>query len=111
MDFYAILGISRDADDPKIRSAYHILARRYHPDTGDDSSGERFREIAQAYETLIDPRRRRVYDLSLRPAAVPARVRVESTYARFDRRPFIARDPFNELMGALEDDLFFLLWR
>ncbi len=112
MDFYAVLGIARDADDPKIRNAYRILARRYHPDTGDDSSGERFRRIAEAYETLIDPGRRRKYDLSLRPSEVPTPIRVESTYARFDRRPFVVPDdPINELIRSLEDDLFFLMWR
>jgi len=65
MDFYAILGVPRDADQKTIRSAYRILARRYHPDKGPGSSTEKFRQAAEAYETLIDPGRRRGYNLSL----------------------------------------------
>ena len=65
MDFYAILGIAADADEATIRGAYRILARRYHPDRGPDSSSEKFREIVEAYETLGDSGRRRAYDLSL----------------------------------------------
>lgn len=65
MNFYAVLGIPVDADEEAIRHAYRILARRYHPDRGAESSSEEFRRVAEAYETLIDPKRRQVYDLSL----------------------------------------------
>lgn len=71
MDFYAILGIPVDADQNTIRSAYKILARRYHPDKGAGSSSEQFRQVAEAYETLIDPGRRQRYDLSLLRACRP----------------------------------------
>jgi curved DNA-binding protein CbpA len=73
MNFYAILGIAPDADDSAIRLAYRTLARRYHPDAGAGSSPEKFRQITTAYETLIDAARRRAYDASLRPRAVPVR--------------------------------------
>ena len=65
MDFYAILGIPPDADEETIRAAYRILAQRYHPDKGAGSSTEKFRQIVEAYETLIDARRRLGYDRSL----------------------------------------------
>ena len=65
MNFYAVLGISRDADDETIRSAYRLLARRYHPDRGAGSSTEKFRRVNEAYETLMDPGSRQAYDLSL----------------------------------------------
>lgn len=65
MNFYAVLGIPRDADDETIRGAYRILARRYHPDRGVGSSAEKFRQVNEAYETLIDNRSRNAYDLSL----------------------------------------------
>ncbi|HET7343798.1 MAG TPA: DnaJ C-terminal domain-containing protein [Methylomirabilota bacterium] len=62
-DYYRILGVDRSADDKAIKSAYRKLARKYHPDVskGKDS-GERFREINEAYEVLSDPEKRRRYD-------------------------------------------------
>jgi curved DNA-binding protein CbpA len=74
MTFYAILGVPPDADGETIRVAYRALARQYHPDAGEGSSPEKFRELADAYETLSDPQRRRTYDLELgrsRPYNVP----------------------------------------
>ncbi len=65
MDFYAILGVPRDADEAAIRNAYHMLARRYHPDAGEGSSLEKFRGVLDAYETLSDAERRASYDLTL----------------------------------------------
>ncbi len=67
MDYYAVLGISKEADQAAVRRAFRKLARRYHPDMGEGSSSDRFREITEAYETLSDPVRRRAYDRSLRP--------------------------------------------
>jgi DnaJ-class molecular chaperone len=61
-DLYRILGISRDADEAEIRSAYRALARKYHPDMGEGSSGEKFRAIQDAYEILGDPVKRREYN-------------------------------------------------
>jgi molecular chaperone DnaJ len=65
MDFYAILGVTREASHMEVKRAYRRLARRFHPDInpGDDVAAVRFKEIAQAYETLSDPERRRHYDL------------------------------------------------
>ena len=65
MTFYAILGIPPEADDEAIRSSYKTLVRRYHPDVGPGSSPEEFRRVVEAYETLIDPERRKRYDRSL----------------------------------------------
>lgn len=64
MDFYVLLGVRREATDSDIRRAYRRLARQYHPDInpGDRAAADRFRHIALAYETLLDPERRRSYD-------------------------------------------------
>jgi len=64
MDFYVILGVERGATVADVKRAYKRLARRYHPDInpGDRVAEAHFRQIAQAYETLIDPDRRRRYD-------------------------------------------------
>jgi molecular chaperone DnaJ len=64
MDFYVILGVERGAAPGDIKRAYKRLARRYHPDInpGDRMAAAHFRQISEAYETLIDPDRRRRYD-------------------------------------------------
>ena len=64
MDFYVILGVERGATLGDIKRAYKRLARKYHPDInpGDRMAAAQFRQIAEAYETLSDPDRRRRYD-------------------------------------------------
>ena len=63
-DFYIVLGVERQASTEDIRRAYRKLARKYHPDInpGDQLAAAQFRRIAEAYETLSDPDRRRLYD-------------------------------------------------
>src|SRR6187549_1022794 len=69
MDLYILLGVEREATAGDIKRAYKRLARRFHPDInpGDRMAASQFRQIAEAYETLIDPERRRRYDTSGRP--------------------------------------------
>src|SRR3989441_9404032 len=64
MDFYVILGLERGATLADVKRAYKRLARRFHPDInpGDRMAETHFRQIAEAYETLIDPDRRHRYD-------------------------------------------------
>jgi len=64
MDFYVILGLERGATLADVKRAYKRLARRFHPDInpGDRRAAAQFRQIAEAYETLSDPDRRRRYD-------------------------------------------------
>jgi molecular chaperone DnaJ len=63
-DFYAILGIRRDADEGEIKKAYRKLAMECHPDrnNGDKSAEERFKVVTEAYEVLRDPDKRAAYD-------------------------------------------------
>ena len=64
MDFYFVLGVERGAPAGEIKRAYKRLARRLHPDInpGDREAAARFRQVLDAYETLMDPDRRRRYD-------------------------------------------------
>jgi molecular chaperone DnaJ len=64
MDLYVVLGLGREATLSDIKRAYRRLARKYHPDInpGDRMAAAQFRQIAEAYEILSDPERRRRYD-------------------------------------------------
>ncbi len=62
-DYYAVLGVPRDASADDIRKAYRRLAQKYHPDVSKDPKGEeKFKDIAEAYQTLKDPEKRAAYD-------------------------------------------------
>ncbi len=62
-DYYAILGVKRDAGADDIKNAYRRLARKYHPDVSKEKDAEeKFKEMAEAYETLKDPEKRAAYD-------------------------------------------------
>ena len=61
---YAVLGLSQQASDEEIVSAYRRAARASHPDSGRAGSAERFQAVRDAYQVLRDPRRRALYDRS-----------------------------------------------
>ncbi|MCC6444013.1 MAG: molecular chaperone DnaJ [Armatimonadetes bacterium] len=63
LDYYEVLGVSRQASAEEIKRAYRNLARKHHPDVNKDSNAEeQFKEINEAYEILSDPQKRAVYD-------------------------------------------------
>src|SRR6266568_3817658 len=89
-DYYAVLGVRKDANAEEIKKAYRRLARELHPDVNPDPvTQERFKEITQAYEVLSDPDKRQMYDLGGDPFA-PAGA----------AGGFAAGFPFSEMMDA-----------
>ncbi|MBD3780295.1 MULTISPECIES: DnaJ C-terminal domain-containing protein [unclassified Cellulomonas] len=75
-DFYAVLGVPKDADAAAIKKAYRKLARTMHPDhnPGDAVAEAKFKEVGEAYAVLSDPEQRQQYD-QLRAMAGGARFR------------------------------------
>jgi molecular chaperone DnaJ len=63
-DYYAALGVAKDAAAPDIKKAYRKLARKYHPDAnnGDAKAEAKFKEVSEAYDVLSDTTKRKEYD-------------------------------------------------
>jgi molecular chaperone DnaJ len=73
IDYYATLGVRRDASAEEIKRAYRRLARELHPDVNPDpAQQERFKRVTAAYEVLSDPEKRQIVDLGGDPLATAA---------------------------------------
>ncbi|XP_075958904.1 dnaJ homolog subfamily B member 5 isoform X2 [Anarhichas minor] len=62
-DFYKVLGVIPESNEDEIKKAYRKMALKFHPDKNSDADAEdKFKEIAEAYEILTDPKKRNIYD-------------------------------------------------
>jgi DnaJ-class molecular chaperone len=119
---YAVLHLPEDAEPAAIRHAYRVLARRYHPDAGIGSSAQKFRDVTDAYDVLIDPQRRREHDIDLARSRAHPNVQPEplipetSNQIRFRASAVPAHhsafefEPEIETIFQMFDDIFERMW-
>ena len=93
-DYYEVLGVARDADAKAIKDAFRELALRYHPDRNKEPGAEeRFKEIAEAYAILSDPKKRADFD-----------ARGFAGVAGFSREDLFGGINFEDIFGGLNFD-------
>ncbi len=104
-DYYELLGVSRDAGEEEIKRAYYSLAKKYHPDMNPENrkeAEEKFKEISEAYEVLMDKEKRRLYD-TYGYEGVSQRFGPQG----FTWQDFTHADVFRDIFGDFDlDDLF-----
>jgi DnaJ-class molecular chaperone len=100
-DYYIVLGASRGADLKKIKDAYRNIVKEHHPDrSASRESLEKFLEVREAYETLVDEEKRRRYDKELEEQGSSLRVtRVPETIRERKSR----LDPIEQMFSAVDD--------
>ena len=95
-DYYEVLGVSKDASDKEIKSAFRKLAKQYHPDVNKEpGAAEKFKEAQEAYAVLSDESKRRQYDQYGHAAFDGA-----NGGAGFDFSDFDFGDIFGDIFGS-----------
>lgn len=104
-DYYKILGISKSANDREIKKSYKKLAMKYHPDRnqGNKNAEKKFKEIKEAYEILIDSKKRAAYDQHGHSAF--SQGGNYSNYSSFDPN-FSNNTDFSDIFGDVFGDIF-----
>ncbi len=100
-DFYEVLGVSKDASDQDLKSAYRKQALKYHPDRnpGDHSAEEKFKQASEAYQVLSDADKRAAYDRYGHAA-------VGGAGQGFGGSPFPGGVDISDLFGDLFGEMF-----
>lgn len=132
VDYYEALQISPNADQETVHRVYRLQAQRFHPDNRETGNAEKFRLIADAYQTLSDPDKRSAYDAQHRtrqrprldhldPATAPTlaeehRKRHEILTILYKKRlstpdqPALGLRELLDLLGMPREQLEFSLW-
>ncbi|MCK4455301.1 MAG: molecular chaperone DnaJ [Thermoplasmata archaeon] len=113
-DYYAVLGVDKTASERDIKKAYRKLAKKHHPDLNKDdpkAAEEKFKEISEAYEVLVDEEKRRAYDQFGFSGVESQFGRGGFTWSDFthfgDVEDIFGRDLFRDLFGeSIFDGLF-----
>ena len=107
MDYYQVLGVSRDATAEEIKKAYRKLAMKYHPDKakGDKKQAEeKFKQISEAYAVLSNPEKKKAYD-EFGSQAFRAKFSQEDIFRGFDFGEFsdfgLSDNIFSRIFGGL----------
>jgi len=85
-DYYKIMGVSKDASEKDIKTAYRKLARKFHPDISKEPRAEeQFKEMGEAYEVLKDPVKRAEYDQYIKNQEFNQRQRTQQSAGHTER--------------------------
>jgi len=99
-DYYEILGVPKSADESQIKQAYRALAKKHHPDMNREepkAAEEKFKELSEAYEVLMDKKKRANYDQFGHAGVDPS-----FGAGGFDfRRDFTHSDDIQDIFGSL----------
>ena len=100
-DYYEVLGVSREASDQELKSAYRKLALKHHPDRnpGDHAAEEKFKQASEAYQVLCDADKRAAYDRY-------GHAGVGSSSQGFNGGPFAGGVDIGDIFGDLFGEMF-----
>ena len=104
-EYYDVLGVATDASDAKIKKAYYIAARKWHPDRNkSDEAKVKFQAIGEAYQVLSDPKLRKVYDKDGKDALSGDKtdVAVDQVDPSLIFTFLFGNDKFDDIIGRLQ---------